>query len=57
MTSQTSTTGFVSVAIDVAKGMHHVLVELPDGRRRALRIANSASEIERLLPLRWSRRS
>jgi transposase len=49
MTSTSSTTGTVWVAIDVAKASHQVLVELPDGRRRSMRIANTASEIERLV--------
>jgi len=37
------------VAIDVAKYVHQVLIERPDGRRRAVRVANSAHEIERLV--------
>ena len=36
----------VWVAIDVAKLMHQVLIELPDGRRRTLRVANAKVEID-----------
>ena len=39
----------VRVAIDVAKLTHQVLVELPTGKRRALRVANTRLEIERLV--------
>jgi transposase len=39
----------VWVAIDVAKAAHQVLVESPDGRRRSMRIANTQTEIERLV--------
>lgn len=49
MTSASSTMGATWVAIDVAKAAHQVLIETPDGRRRAMRVANSASEIERLV--------
>ena len=38
MTSASSTTGATWVAIDIAKAAHQVLIEAPDGRRRALRI-------------------
>jgi transposase len=49
MTSVSSITGTVWVAIDVAKASHQVLVELPDGPRRSMRIANTASEIKRFV--------
>ncbi len=49
MTSPSSTTGMVWVAIDVAKVAHQVLVETPDGRRRGLRVMNSAADIERFI--------
>jgi len=49
MTSASSTTGATWVAIDVAKVTHQVLVETPDGRRRSMRVANTAAEIERLV--------
>lgn len=50
MTSVPSTTSpTVRVAIDVAKLTHQVLVELPTGTRRALRVANTKVEIERLV--------
>ena len=49
MTSASSITGATWVAIDVAKLTHQVLVEGPGGRRRAMRIANTASDIERLV--------
>ena len=42
MTSASSTTATVWVAIDVAKLTHQVLIETPDGRRRAMRVANTA---------------
>ena len=50
MTSRSSTTSpAVRVAIDVAKLSHEVLLELPSGRRRALRVANTKTEIDRLV--------
>ena len=49
MTSASSITGATWVAIDVAKVTHQVLVEGPGGRRWAMRIANTASDIERLV--------
>ena len=49
MTSPSSTTGPVWVAIDVAKQVHQVLIEGPDGGRRALRTANTVSDIDRLV--------
>jgi hypothetical protein len=49
MTTASSTTGTTWVAIDIAKLVHQVLIETPDGRRRTMWVANSASEIERLM--------
>ena len=50
MTSKPSTTFTgVRVAIDVAKLTHRVLLELPSGHRRALRIANTKTEIDHLV--------
>ena len=49
MTPTSSITGTVWVAIDVAKATHQVLVETPDGRRRAMRIMNTVADIERLV--------
>jgi len=47
MTSNPSITApVVRVAIDVAKLTHQVLIELPNGRRRTMRVANSKSEID-----------
>jgi hypothetical protein len=41
MTSRSSTTSAtVRVAIDVAKLTHQVLLELPNGKRRVIRVAN-----------------
>ena len=52
MTSLSSTTSpVVRVAIDVAKLTHQVLLELPTGRRRSLRVQNTRIEIERLVTL------
>jgi transposase len=45
MTSKSSTTGPVWVAIDVAKAFHQVLIELPGGQRRALRVANATAAV------------
>jgi transposase len=49
MTSESSTTGSVWVAIDVAKACHQVLIELPGGQRRAWRVANATAEVGRLV--------
>jgi transposase len=52
MTSLSSTTSpVVRVAIDVAKLTHQVLLELPTGKRRALRVPNTRGEIEKLVTL------
>jgi transposase len=52
MTPIPSTTSpAVRVAIDVAKLTHQVLLELPTGKRRSLRIANTRIEIERFVAL------
>jgi transposase len=52
MTSESSTTlPAARVAIDVAKFTHQVLLELPSGRRRALRVANTKPEIERFVAM------
>ena len=39
----------VRVAIDVAKLTHQVLLELPSGKRRVLRVANTKTEIDRFV--------
>ena len=50
MTSTSSTTSpVVRVAIDVAKLTHQVLLELPSGQRRAMRVANTKAEIDRFV--------
>jgi len=50
MTSNPSITApTVWVAIDVAKLTHQVLIELPNGRRRTMRVANTKSEIDGLV--------
>ena len=50
MTSRSSTTSpTVRVAIDVAKLTHQVLVELPNGKRRVIRVANTRAELDRLV--------
>jgi transposase len=49
MTSQSSTTGPVWVAIDIAKASHQVLIELPGGQRRPLRIANTTAAMAGLV--------
>ncbi len=49
MTAASSITGGTWVAIDIAKMAHQVLVEVPGGRRRAMRVANTAAEIDRLV--------
>jgi len=52
MTSIPSTTApVVRVAIDVAKLTHQVLLELPSGKRRSLRVANTKMELERFVSL------
>jgi transposase len=52
MTSIPSTTSStVRVAIDIAKLTHQVLLELPSGKRRSLRVANTKMEIERFVSL------
>ena len=51
LTAASSTTATTWVGIDVAKVMHQVLIETPDGRRRAMRVANTAPAIERLVTL------
>jgi transposase len=52
MTPLSSTTSpVVRVAIDVAKLTHQVLLELPTGKRRSLRVQNTRLEIERLATL------
>lgn len=49
MTAASSTTVATWVAIDVAKVTHQVLIETPDGRRRAMRVGNTGTEIGRLI--------
>lgn len=50
MTSMPSTTlPAVRVAIDVAKLTHQVLLELPNGKRRVMRVANTRTDIERFV--------
>jgi len=52
MTSRSSTTSpAVRVAIDVAKLSHQVLLELPNGRRRVLRVANTKTDIDRFVTM------
>jgi transposase len=52
MTPLSSTTSpVVRVAIDVAKLTHQVLLELPTGKRRSLRVQNSKMEIDRFVTL------
>ena len=52
MTSESSTTSPAArVAIDIAKFTHQVLLELPSGRRRALRVANTKPEIEHFVAM------
>ena len=52
MTSMPSTTlPAVRVAIDVAKLTHQVLLELPSGKRRVMRVANTRTEIERFVSM------
>ena len=50
MTSNSSTTSpVVRVAIDIAKLTHQVLLELPSGTRRVMRVANTKTELDRLV--------
>ena len=50
MTSMLSTTlPAVRVAIDIAKLTHQVLLELPSGKRRVMRVANTRAEIDRFV--------
>jgi transposase len=49
MTPPSSTTRTAWVAIDVAKYVHQVLIERPDGSRRAVRVANTVGDIDRLV--------
>jgi transposase len=50
MTSRSSiTASVVWVAIDIAKLTHQVLLELPNGKRRVMRVANSKAEIDRFV--------
>ena len=52
MTPHSSTTvPAVRVAIDVAKLSHEVLLELPNGRRRVLRVANTKTDIDRFVTM------
>jgi transposase len=52
MTSKPSTTSpVVRVAIDVAKLTHQVLIELPSGQRRTMRVANAKPERDRLVAM------
>jgi len=52
MTSDVSTTApKVHVAIDVAKLTHQVLMELPNGKRRAIRVANTKADLDRLIAM------
>jgi transposase len=46
-----TTSPVVRVAIDVAKVTHQVLVELPTGKRRSLRVANTKAEIDQLVTM------
>ena len=50
MTSDPSITPSVRVAIDVAKLTHQVLLELPNGKRRVIRVA-SRNSVTRQCPL------
>jgi transposase len=50
MTSMPSTTmPAVWVAIDIAKLTHEVLIELPSGKRRVMRVANTRAAIDHLV--------
>jgi transposase len=48
-TSSSTTSPVVWVAIDVAKLTHQVLVELPSGKRRVMRVGNTKTELEQLV--------
>jgi transposase len=50
MTSLSSTTSpTVRIAIDIAKLTHEVLLELPSGKRRVMRVANTKADIDRFV--------
>jgi transposase len=50
MTSTSSTMSpVVRVAIDIAKLTHQVLLELPNGKRRGMRVTNTKTEIDRFV--------
>src|SRR5436305_13147310 len=49
MTSTSSTTSAVRVAIDVAKLTHQVVLELPSGARQTMRIANTKADSDRFV--------
>ena len=50
MTSRSCITApVVWVAIDIAKLTHQVLLELPSGTRRAMRVHNTKTDIERFV--------
>jgi transposase len=49
MTSPSSTTAPVWVAIDVAKASHQVLIEGPSGQRRSMRVGNTMPDLNRLV--------
>jgi len=52
MTSCSSiTSSTVRVAIDIAKFTHQVLVELPSGKRRVIRVANTKADLDRLIAM------
>ena len=52
MTPDVSTTSpRVHVAIDVAKLTHQVLIELPNGKRRVIRVANTKADLDRLVTM------
>ncbi len=41
----------VLVAIDISKGRHEVLIEVPDNKRRRVSVLNTLDEFERLINL------
>lgn len=49
MTSQSSTTAAVWVAIDIAKACHQVLIEVSGGQRRIMRVANTTAAVAGLV--------
>ena len=52
MTSPSSTTtATVRVAIDIAKFTHQALIELPNGKRRVIRVANSRADLDRFVAM------